>query len=39
MPHRNGEGDPQTPIPLAHATSIHHDDVPPPKIIQGEDLA
>jgi hypothetical protein len=26
------------PIPLGHA-SVHHDDVPPPKIIQGEDLA
>jgi hypothetical protein len=27
------------PIPLAHARSVHHDDVPPPKIIEGEDLA
>jgi len=26
------------PIPLAHVTSVHHDDAPP-KIIQGEDLA
>jgi Na+/H+ antiporter NhaA len=26
-------------IPLAHAISVHHDDVLPPKIIQWEDLA
>jgi len=25
-------------IPLAHATSVHHDDVPPLEIIQHEDL-
>jgi hypothetical protein len=25
-------------IPLAHATSVYLDDVPPPEIIQGEDL-
>jgi hypothetical protein len=25
-------------IPLAHAIFVHHDDVPLPKIIQGEDL-
>jgi hypothetical protein len=27
------------PIPLAHATYVHHNDVPPPEIIQGEDLS
>jgi hypothetical protein len=26
-------------IPFAHAISVHHDDVLPPKIIQWEDLA
>jgi hypothetical protein len=26
-------------IPLAHATSIDHDDMLPPKIIEGEDLS
>jgi hypothetical protein len=29
----------QLPIPLAHVTSVPHDDVPPSEIIQGEDLA
>jgi hypothetical protein len=27
------------PIPLAHATYVYHDDMPPLKIIQGENLA
>jgi hypothetical protein len=27
------------PISFAHATYVHHDNVLPPKIIQGEDLA